>query len=104
MSELVALLDIGSNAARFVLARITPGTGYRVLHRERVVTRLAGGKPGTLPRKGVKAVLRGAHRFLREVCDSRNPRVVAYLSSYGASVSYYLWEASGRPVHGVRGR
>ncbi len=77
MSELVALLDIGSNAARFVLARITPDAGYRVLHRERVVTRLAGGKPGTLPRKGVKAVLRGARRFLREVCDGRHPRVVA---------------------------
>ena len=46
-------------------------------------------------------LLRHAARA-REV--HRNPHVVAYLSSYGASVSYYLWEASGRPVHGVRGR
>jgi exopolyphosphatase/guanosine-5'-triphosphate,3'-diphosphate pyrophosphatase len=77
LAELVAVLDIGSNAARFVLARIIPGSGYRVLRRARVVTRLAGGKPGTLPRKGVKAVLRGAHRFLREVRNGADPRVIA---------------------------
>jgi exopolyphosphatase / guanosine-5'-triphosphate,3'-diphosphate pyrophosphatase len=77
VAELVALLDIGSNAARFVLARIAPGSGYRVLQRQRVVTRLAGGKPGTLPSKGVKAVLRGAHRFLREVRNGAEPRVIA---------------------------
>jgi exopolyphosphatase / guanosine-5'-triphosphate,3'-diphosphate pyrophosphatase len=73
----VAVLDLGSNAARFLLARIVPGSGYRVLQRQRVVTRLAGGKPGTLPRKGVKAVLRGAHRFLREVRNGAEPRVIA---------------------------
>lgn len=77
MAELVAVFDIGSNAARFLLARITPGSGYRVLQRQRVVTRLAGGKPGTLPRKGVKAVLRGARRFLREVRNGAEPRVIA---------------------------
>jgi exopolyphosphatase/guanosine-5'-triphosphate,3'-diphosphate pyrophosphatase len=77
MAELVAVLDIGSNAARFVLARVVPGSGYRVLLRDRVITRLAGGKPGTLPRKGVKAVLRGARRFLREVRNGDGPRVIA---------------------------
>ena len=77
MSDLVAVLDIGSNAARFILARVTPGTGYRVLHKVRVVTRLAGGQPGTLPRKGVKAVLRGVHRFLHDVRNGGEPRVVA---------------------------
>lgn len=34
----------------------------------------------------------------------RNPRVVPYEVSQGKSVSYYLWEASGRPVHAVRGK
>jgi hypothetical protein len=34
----------------------------------------------------------------------RNPRVVAYESGFGPSASYYAWEASGRPVHGVRGK
>ena len=32
----------------------------------------------------------------------RNPRVVAYESSFGPSASYYAWEAAGRPVHGIR--
>jgi exopolyphosphatase/guanosine-5'-triphosphate,3'-diphosphate pyrophosphatase len=77
VAELVAVIDIGSNAARFVLARVVPGSGYRVVRRDRVVTRLAGAKPGTLPRKGVKAVLRGAHRFLREVRNGVEPRVIA---------------------------
>jgi hypothetical protein len=34
----------------------------------------------------------------------RDPRVVSYEQSFGPSASYYAWEASGRPVHGVRGR
>ena len=46
-------------------------------------------------------LLRHAARA-REV--QRNPYVIEYQSSYGASLSYYLWEASGRPVHGVRGK
>lgn len=32
----------------------------------------------------------------------RNPRVVTYETAMGPSVSYYAWEAAGRPVHGVR--
>lgn len=32
----------------------------------------------------------------------RNPRVVNFERSFGPSVSYYAWEATGRPVHGVR--
>ncbi len=32
----------------------------------------------------------------------RNPRIVAYERAFGASASYYAWEAAGRPVHGVR--
>ena len=34
----------------------------------------------------------------------RNPRVVGYEESFGLSASYYAWEASGRPVHGIKGR
>jgi hypothetical protein len=33
---------------------------------------------------------------------ARNPRIVPYERSFGPSASYYAWEASGRPVHGVR--
>ncbi|MEX2102371.1 MAG: hypothetical protein WD805_00285, partial [Gaiellaceae bacterium] len=32
----------------------------------------------------------------------RNPRVVVYQTEFGPSASYYAWEASGRPVHGIR--
>jgi hypothetical protein len=44
-------------------------------------------------------LLRHAARA-REV--RRNPHVIEYVPTFGASLSYYLWEASGRPVHGVR--
>jgi hypothetical protein len=46
-------------------------------------------------------LLRHAQRA-KEV--QRNPRVVAYQASFGPSASYYAWEASGRPVHGIRGK
>ena len=46
-------------------------------------------------------LLRHAQRA-KEV--QRNPRVVPYETSFGPSASYYTWEASGRPVHGVRGK
>jgi len=32
----------------------------------------------------------------------RNPRIVGYEESFGPSASYYAWEASGRPVHGIK--
>jgi hypothetical protein len=40
----------------------------------------------------------------RAVAVGRNPRVVEYRTEYGPSASYYAWEASGRPVHGIRGK
>src|SRR5215468_5107434 len=67
MAELVALLDFGSNAVRFVLARVKPGVGFRVLRQERTQTRLGGGRPGTLPTAAVDDTLRAVRRFLREV-------------------------------------
>ena len=57
MAELVALLDFGSNAVRFVLARVKPGAGFRVLRQERTQTRLGGGRPGTLPPAAVRLAL-----------------------------------------------
>jgi exopolyphosphatase/guanosine-5'-triphosphate,3'-diphosphate pyrophosphatase len=81
MSELVALLDLGSNAARFLLARISVGVGFRVLREERVQTRLGGGLPGTLPRQAVDRTVRAVHRFLSDVRNGQSPRVVAVATS-----------------------
>src|SRR5215467_355815 len=81
MSELLALLDLGSNATRFFLARVTPGVGFRILRDERVQTRLGGGRPGTLPRDAIDLTLRAVHRFLGGVTGGGNgngrPRVLA---------------------------
>ena len=44
MPELLALLDFGSNAARFVLASVKPGRGFQVLREDRVQTRPAAGR------------------------------------------------------------
>jgi hypothetical protein len=46
-------------------------------------------------------LLRHAQRAL---AVGRNPRIVEYRTDYGPSASYYAWEASGRPVHGIRGK
>jgi len=83
MAELIALLDFGSNAVRFVLARIKRTVGFRVLHEERRQTRLGGGRPGTLPPAAVDATLRALRRFLREIENDFDddedwpPRVIA---------------------------
>lgn len=77
VSDLVALLDLGSNAARFLLARISPRVGYRVLEEQRVQTRLGAGRPGRLPRPAVNATLRAAHSFLQRVGNGNRPRVLA---------------------------
>lgn len=77
MAELVAVLDLGSNAARFLLARVKPGVGFRVLKKERVQTRLGWGPAGTLPRAAVTATLDAVHDFLHRVRNGRDPRVLA---------------------------
>jgi exopolyphosphatase/guanosine-5'-triphosphate,3'-diphosphate pyrophosphatase len=64
MPELLALLDLGSTAARFVLARITHGAGYRVLQKERIQTRLADGRAGELPPDAVALTLASVTGFL----------------------------------------
>jgi exopolyphosphatase/guanosine-5'-triphosphate,3'-diphosphate pyrophosphatase len=75
--ELVALVDLGSNAVRFVVARITPGVDFRVLREERAQTQLGGGAPGRLPPAAVKDTLRAVHEFLRDVRDRGRARVLA---------------------------
>jgi exopolyphosphatase / guanosine-5'-triphosphate,3'-diphosphate pyrophosphatase len=77
MSERLAVLDLGSNAVRLILAKVTPGVDFRVLRQERVQTRLAGHRRGLLPRTGVEQTLRAVSRFLSEVREDDAARVVA---------------------------
>ena len=53
-------MELGSSAARFVLARVKRARGFRVLEQERVQTRLGGGRPGTLPRVAVEETVQTA--------------------------------------------
>src|SRR2546423_13703181 len=80
--ELLAVVDLGSNAVRFLLAEVKPNTGYRVLVEERARTRLGDGAPGTLPRAAIDDTLRAVHRFFAEHRTvGRGPRVVAVATS-----------------------
>jgi exopolyphosphatase/guanosine-5'-triphosphate,3'-diphosphate pyrophosphatase len=77
----VAVVELGSNAIRCLLARIKPGVGFRVLDEERVQTRLGAGPPGRLAPEAVDATLRAVRRFLRRIPDRRDTRVVAVATS-----------------------
>lgn len=82
MTELVAVVELGSAAVRFLLAKVSPTVGYRVLVQERVPTRLGGGAPGTLPRRAIERTLRAVHRFFRRYSpNGQGPRVVAVATS-----------------------
>lgn len=77
MPELLALLEFGSNAARFVLASVKPSRSFRVLREDRVQTRLAAGRGRRLPARNVDATVDATRRFLRRADTGRPIRVVA---------------------------
>jgi exopolyphosphatase/guanosine-5'-triphosphate,3'-diphosphate pyrophosphatase len=85
MPEVIALLDLGSNAARFLLAEMAPGVGVRILRAERVQTRLGAGPPGALSRAAVDAAVSAVHRFLASVrnghTNGHRPRVLAFATA-----------------------
>ncbi|HEU4439972.1 MAG TPA: hypothetical protein VFT36_12035 [Methylomirabilota bacterium] len=81
-SDLVAIVDLGSAAVRFLLAQIRPTSGYRILAQERVPTRLGGGTAGTLPRAAIDRTLRAVHRFFTRYSPrQQGPRIVAIATS-----------------------
>ena len=81
-AELVAVVDLGSTAVRFLLARINPNSGFHLFVEEREPTRLGGGAPGVLPREAIRETLRAVHRFFaRHSPDGRGPRVIAVATS-----------------------
>jgi len=78
----VAIVDLGSTAVRFLLARINPNSGCQLLVEEREPTRLGGGPPGVLPREAIDETLRAVHRFFaRHSLNGRGPRVIAIATS-----------------------
>jgi exopolyphosphatase/guanosine-5'-triphosphate,3'-diphosphate pyrophosphatase len=66
-NEWIALVDIGSNAVRCVVARLDARPGVEVTFRRRVQTRLGASATDELPNEAVKATLRTARRFLNGV-------------------------------------
>ena len=82
IAELVAVVDLGSAAVRFLLARINPNSRCKILVEEREPTRLGGGAPGVLPREAIDQTLRAVRRFFaRYSFDGRGPRVIAIATS-----------------------
>lgn len=81
-TDLVAIVDLGSAAVRFIIARIRPSSRYRILVEDRVPTRLGSGAPGTLPARAIARTLQAVHRFFRSNARrGRGPRVIAIATS-----------------------
>src|SRR5215467_14342409 len=66
-SEVLTFIDIGSNAVRCLLVKLTYGEGFSILRQERVQTRLEGGPPGRLSPEAVAETLATIRRFLLQV-------------------------------------
>lgn len=81
MPEFVALIELGSNAVRCLLAAITPGSGFEVVLEEREQTRLGSGPPGELPLAAIQKTVNVARRFLRGVRAQYQPRILAVATS-----------------------
>src|SRR5260370_1843206 len=80
--ELVAVVDLGWTAVRFLLAKIKPESGAEVLVEERVPTRLGSGAPGVLPRRAMANTQRAVHRFFRRnSLNGSGPRIIAIATS-----------------------
>jgi exopolyphosphatase/guanosine-5'-triphosphate,3'-diphosphate pyrophosphatase len=73
----VALIDLGSNAVRFVLAQVTPGVGYRILRKARAQTRLGSGSNGHLSPRAVRETLQAIRGFLQTMHRNGDLKVLA---------------------------
>jgi exopolyphosphatase/guanosine-5'-triphosphate,3'-diphosphate pyrophosphatase len=75
-SEAVAVVDLGANAVRCMLARVTPGIGFEILREARAQTRLGAGDRDRLAPAAIAATVDAVHRFLA-AARKRRPRVIA---------------------------
>jgi exopolyphosphatase/guanosine-5'-triphosphate,3'-diphosphate pyrophosphatase len=75
-SEAVAVIDLGANAVRCMLARVTPRVGFEILREARAQTRLGAGRGDRLTPAAIAATVDAVHQFLAAV-RKRRPRVIA---------------------------
>jgi exopolyphosphatase/guanosine-5'-triphosphate,3'-diphosphate pyrophosphatase len=75
--DVVALVELGSNAVRLLVARLGPGIGFEVLEEKRVQTRLGSGRPGVLRADSIDRTVAAVHQFLTRARRDRDPRVIA---------------------------
>src|SRR5262249_60859517 len=97
---MVALVDLGSNAVRFLVARITPGKRFRVVRDERVQTRLAAGGGVRLPAAAVEQTIAATRRFVRSLDRRRPPRVLAVATAPVRDAANARHRLRGRPQAG----
>jgi exopolyphosphatase/guanosine-5'-triphosphate,3'-diphosphate pyrophosphatase len=76
MGECLALIDLGSNAVRLLLAELQAGGGTRIAVQERVQTRLGAAMDGVLCERAVAQTLDAVQRFLDRTRHWQ-PRVLA---------------------------
>lgn len=81
VSEFLALVELGSNAVRCLVASILPGVGFQVIQEERAQTRLSAGRPGVLSPTAIKETTEVIRRFLRNARREYRPRVLAVATS-----------------------
>jgi len=75
--DVVALVELGSNAVRLLVARLGPGIGFEVLEEKRVQTRLGSGRYGVLRADSIARTVAAVHQFLVRARRDRDPRVIA---------------------------
>ena len=67
MSQPFALIELGSNATRLLLAEVAIGAGYRVIRQKRVQTRLASGPDSRLSGRAIRNTLAAVRGFVRSL-------------------------------------
>jgi exopolyphosphatase/guanosine-5'-triphosphate,3'-diphosphate pyrophosphatase len=105
-AESIALLDIGSNALRCVVARLDARPGFEIALRQRSQTRLGDSDTGWLPPAAIAATLRAARRFLKKVrrvhADARLLAVATAAVRDAANRDELLVPLAGLGVQDVR--
>jgi exopolyphosphatase/guanosine-5'-triphosphate,3'-diphosphate pyrophosphatase len=107
----VAVVDIGTNSTRLLVAEVTAGLAVRELHRESIVTRLgegvdASGRLGDAPMQRVFDVLAGYRALIDEHGATRTAAVLTSAvrdASNGAELTAAVRERYGLDARTIGG-